>query len=265
MIDLQNPFISTYSRALLSDWNVIRDMMIMESKRIKDVMQADTETDPLFETQINNQQINDALNGPFQHFFKAHLRVYATITKIESALTIKKEDLFKESEHLSDSIFGLSVNFLEKIELSTLKQLREQCNALTIQHHADWKKHIQNWGETLLAEFKKNNLGLSDIERQDFMTNQTISELNDRFVDLTVSPPTLSKYPVDFNQYFILKGALTIQSALARMQQSHTEKEIDMQLKKMSSVFKTIGKIEKGLLEGQKKALTELVKPLKKD
>jgi hypothetical protein len=264
MMDLSNHFISTYSRALLSDWPVIREMMLAESKQMKDAMQTGLETDPILETQINDQQMNDALNGPFHHFFKTHLRAYASIAKVESALTIKKEELFKESEITVSTILGISNDFLEKIELSTVKQLREQCDQLSKQHLADWKAQDQNWKAMLLAEFQKNELKLSDIELQDFLVNQTISELHNRFIDFKITPPKLSKDAFDFTQYFTLKSALTIQSALARMQQPHAEKEIDLQLKKMSGIFKLIGKQEKELLDTQKKVVAELIKPILK-
>lgn len=264
MIELQNHFISTYTKSLLSDWSVPAGILQEETARMKDIIQlGESKPDPLLASQLNDQQINDALNGPFQHFFKAHLHAYATIGKIESALTISKEEFFKEGEHTTDTIFGLSTSFLDKIELSTLKQLREKCDALTRQHHADWKTHIQQWRESLIAVFKKNNLLLSNPEIQDFAINETVTELHDRFLDLKLGLPKLNKTAFDFNQYFTLKSVLVIQSALARMQQLHTEKEIDAQLKNLQSIFKSISKTEKELIEAQKKVLAELVEPIK--
>ncbi len=264
MIELQNHFISTYTKSLLSDWSVPATLLLEETARLKDIIHSEeSKPDPLLASQFNEQQINDALNGPFQHFFKAHLHAYATIAKVDSALTISKEEFFKESEHLADTIYGLSTSFLGKIELSTLKQLREKCDALTRQHHTDWKTHIQNWRESLIAEFKKNNLLLSDAEIQDFAVNETVTELHNRFLDLKLGLPKLNKTAFDFQQYFTLKSALTIQSALARMQQLHTEKEIDAQLKNLHSIFKSISKTEKELTETQKKVLTELVVPIR--
>ncbi len=264
MIELQNHFISTYTKSLLSDWSVPAKILQEETARMKDIIQSEeSRPDPLLASQLNEQQINDALNGPLQHFFRAHLHAYATIAKIESALTISKEEFFKEGEHTVDTIFGLSPALLSKIELSTVKQLREQCDALTKQDHADWKTHIQGWNESLLAECKKCNLLLSDNEIQEFTTNQTISELNDRYIDLKLPLPKLNKSAFDFNQYFTLKIILAIHSALSRMQQPHGEKEIDAQLKFYQSTLKSIGKTEKSLAETQKKALTELLAPIK--
>lgn len=264
MIELQTHFVSTYSQSLLTDWKVLTGIMQEESTHQKDIIQSETVApDPLLAFQINEQQINDALNGPFQRFFKDHLHAYATIAFVESASTIKKEEFFKESESVSNTIFGLSPAFLEKIELSTLKQLREKCDALTKQHHADLKTHIQSWCESLTTEFKKNNLLLSDSEVQDFATNETISELRNRFLDLKLEMPKLSKTAFDFQQYFILKSALAIQSALSRMQQPHTEKEINLQLAPLLFLFKSINTAEKALAEAQKKEMTELVAPIK--
>lgn len=264
MIELRNHFISTHTKLLLGDWSIPTSILREETARLKDIIHSEeSKPDPLIASLITDQQIDDALNGPFQHFFKAHLHAYATIAKIESALTITKEEFFKEGEQTTDTIYGLSTSLLGKIELSTLKQLREKCDALTKQHHADWKSHIQQWRESLLAEFKKNNFLLSNLETQDFAVNETISELHDRFLNLKLALPKLSKSTFDFQQYFTLKSALMIQSALARMQQPHTEKEIDVQLKNLQSIFKSISKTEKELVETQKKAMVELMMPIK--
>lgn len=259
MIELQNHFFSTHSKALLCDWSVIRDILISDTKQMKEITHTDAQSDRLLAIQMNNQQINDALNGPLQHFFKAHLHAYAMIGKIDSALTIQKEEFFKEAENTHQAIYDLSPDFLAKIELSTIKQLQEKCNALTKQHHADWQTRIQSWCVAILAECKKQQIILSDIEIQELKTNQTITELHNRFIDLKTPLPKLSQDTFDFQQYFILKCVLMIQSALARMQLACTEKEIDKHLKHFQSIFKAIRKEETALLETQKKALAELI------
>lgn len=258
MTDLQNHFLSTYSNALLSDWTVIRDILITETQWMKERVQTDTQPDPILAQQISGQRINDAFNGPFQHFFKAHLHTYAMMTKIESALTIKKEELFKEAENTEHAFYGISSRHLEKIEISTVKQYKEQCNSVTKQHHQDWQTHIQQWCDAILVECQKNHFTLFDVETQDLQTNQTITELYNRFVDLKLPMQKLSKVPFDFHQYFIVKSMLAIQSALARMQQAPTESAIHEQLKILLPIFKSIKKAEEKTIAAQRKTLNEL-------
>ena len=152
------------------------------------------------------------------------------------------------------------LKILDKLEFSTLKELRNQLDEKTKEHFSQWESHIKNWSELLLAEFAKNDFRLTDMEIQDFIINQPVSELNDRFIHLQLALPKLNKSHFDFQQYFTIKAMLSIQSALNRMQQSSTEKDIEQHLKIIHSALKTINKAEKELAQTQEKILQDLIK-----
>lgn len=264
MLELPNHFTGTYAKNILADWKIISDYIRQQTAWIRDTIQAEHEIHPLIPSLLTDLQINDALNGPFQTFFKMHLQTYATITKMDTALTIAKEDFFKDSEHINEKVFEVSQKSLDKLEFSTLKDLRNQLDEKTKEHFLQWESHVRNWGDLitklLLTEFKKNNFKLSDIELQDVSVNQPMSELNDRFIHLQLEFPKLSKSHFDFQQYFTLKAMLAIQSALNRMQQSSTAQDIEQHLKTIHPAFKTIHKAEKELAQTQEKILQDLIK-----
>ncbi len=264
MLTLDNHFISTYAKNYLSDWSVIKHIIKQQTTWVKDIIHASDNENHA----ITDQQINDALNGPFQLFFKSHLRAYALLTKIETALTFTKDDTFKESDHMSDITLGISKYILDTTEFSTVQALRAKLDELTNTHYAQWETEIKNWTDLLLPEFKllpqfkKNKLLLSENEIQDFSINQPLSEIHERLTELKIAIPKLSKSDFDFPQYFTLKATIAIQNALSRMQQPHTEKEIEEELKALKAPLKSIAHAEQTIIEMQQKALDDLLLPM---
>ncbi len=259
MLDLTNHFTGTYTKIILGDWPVISDFIKQETAWIKVTVQALPEDKQLIHGSLTDQQIDDALNGPLQSFFKLHLRAYTAIAKVETALTLSKEDYFKESEHINQKVFAVPERLLASTEIGSLKELRKQLDEKTKEHYAQWQTQIHHWTKELLQAFEKNNLKLSDLEQQEFSANQPASELHDRFIDLKINLPKLSKSDFDFQQYFTLKALLAIHSTLNRMQQARTEKDIEQQLKALQPILKVMVQTEKTLSETQEKAVGQLI------
>lgn len=262
MLDLHPHFISTYSKNLLIQWTPISDLIRKLTAWIKETIQ-EKDQDQFTSSLLSDRQINDALNGPFQAFFKSHLATYVAIAKVETALIFSKEDFFKESEHELDMTFGVPEKLLTSMEISTLKNLRDQLDDITQNHYLAWETHIQAWIETLLDNFIKNDVQLSDLEIQDLLTNQPVSELHDRFINLKLTIPKLSKDHFNFQQYFTLKTTLAIQSTLGRTQQRGIQNDVEEVLKSFQATFKAIHASEKELLLSQQKVLDQLVLSIK--
>lgn len=253
MLTLQNHFYNTYAKMLLAHWTVLTQYIHQTTLWVKDTLQEKKDG-----VLLSDQQINDALNGPFQQFFKPLLAAQAKLAKLESAVTLSKEDFFKEAESESNKTLGLAKQLIEKTEISTLKELRKKCDELTTEYYAQWDTHITEWTELLLADFKKMDLVLSDIEIRDFTTRHPVSELDTIYVDLKVPAPKLSKTDFNFSQYFKAKTTLAIHSALNRTQQPNTEHDIAQKMKALKSTLSTIEKTEKKLSDTQKNAIGQL-------
>lgn len=257
MLSVTPHFIGTYTKNLLMDWEAISQFIANDTLWIKDQLQS---TERI--TLLTNQQIDDALNGPFQLFYRSHLCAFAAIAKLDVALNFEKEDTFKETENVAEISFDIPKHMLDSIEFSTLQGLRDNLDTLTKEHHEQWIAQIKNWTESLLSEIQQNKIILSDGEIQEFSTNQPISEINDRFVEFKIPFPKLKELDANFQQYFILKSTLAIHSALSRAQQPHGEKEIDAAIKNLKAVLKNIAETEAGLVEMQQKAIDELLIPV---
>lgn len=257
MLSVAPHFIGTYTKSLLMDWATISHLIRNDTIWIKDQIHSTNDI-----TTLSNQQINDAQNGPFQRFYQSHLQAYTAIAKIEIALNFIKEDTFKETENVVEITFDVPKQLLDTMEFSTLQSLRDNLNALTKEHHEQWVTQTKNWTETLLAELKKNKILLSDSERQEFSTNQPISEINERFVEFKIPFPKLKESDANFQQYFILKSTLAIHSALSRAQQPHGEKEIDVAIKELKTPLKNIANMEEELAKTQQKETDELLVPI---
>lgn len=260
MLELKNHFANTYAKMLLADWDILADIAQHTTMWVKDTIQQSSSDPALQSPTFTNIQINDIFNGPFQPFFKPHLKAYATLSRIEAAMHIDKEDFFKESEHLIDKTLGVSESILKKTESSTLRELRQKLDATTKNHFAEWEVLISAWAESLVQALKKNNMKLSDLELQDFTINQPISELNDRFIHLKIKLPKLPQSDFDFYQYFMLKCALAVHSALSRTQQENDADAIKKIMKSLQESLQQINQMEKELVVKQGKAVSELMK-----
>ena len=117
MLTITPHFISTYAKSLVADWSVIHNFIKEDTIWIKDRLHSNSASI------LTTKQINDALNGPFQTFFRTHLKAYALISKIETAL-----------------------NFLKKIHLKKLKMWLPFCLMCRNIYSIQWNmQHCTNY------------------------------------------------------------------------------------------------------------------------
>src|SRR3989338_1245019 len=253
MIDSKHHFTPTYSKILLADWDLLSRCMQQQTLWVKETLQKkdDVFSAHPFPPLLTDSQLNDAFNGPFQVFFKAHFNAAAHLVKLETAKNLQKNELFEESDSNIDTTFEISQTTLDKLEISTIKEKQTQLKTMTQTHYDAWLSQVFEWIATLLSEFKKNNFMLTEAEIQDFTVNQPLSELNARFSDLKLAMPKLPKTPFDFQQYFTLKATLALQSVLGRTQKPNADKDIAEALKPLQISLKTIGKSETALAKIQ--------------
>jgi len=83
-----------------------------------------------------------------------------------------------------------------------------------------------------------------------------------RFIDLKLDFPKLKKGAFSFRAYFTLKTTLSIQSALSRLHEPNTTKDIQQVLQKLKPDLKAIQEAEKTLCQSQQAALDEITRPI---
>lgn len=258
MIDLKSHFLGTYGKMLLQDWENLTHLIQQQTRRISETVQAHQPEKTFQKTILTDQQINDAWNGPFQQFYQLHVAAYAAILRVETALTLTKDELFKEQESVENNTFQVPQKILNKIELSDLKQMRATLNALFETHQQEWQTQIDVWTALLLKQLEENPT-LSDLEIIALQAHEPVSELYERFVDLKIEFPDLSKLSFNIAQYLTLKATLAIQSALARLHMPNDSSHVHAVAKTLQDALKSIQKTEKELIQKQQAALDGLL------
>lgn len=260
MIELTHYNLDTYTKLLVQDWTPLAAAIAQKSQLIKDQIHH-TVLNPT--TPLTDQQLNDALNGPFQGVLKQHLHAYGTVARFALALTLEKGEILKPDDFNKAVEHRIDKNHLENADFSEIKQCYNTLNQLTQEHLALYETRISEWTNTLVQTMHENDILLTELEIQDLTLNEPISELQARFIDLKVDLPKLKKGDFNFQQYFALKITLAAHSALSRSHNPNTQKDIEQALKPCQAVLKSIGQDEAALLKSQVNALADAIKAFK--
>lgn len=245
-----NKFIPTDTKILINEWQTLHDKIVENAQLVKI-----KKTEEASSSLLSEQQLNDALNGPLQYFFKQKLKAYATISKVRLLLTTTQDDIFKNNPH--DKV---SLKDLEKINTAELDKMQQTLNELTKAHYQQWQEKRKSWDQQLTLAMTANNISLSEIEIKELKDKEPLSELMDRFIDLNIKMPSIEK--MDFEQYLRLKVYLTIRNSLSRQQEPHDDEAITKLVKKLNREFNQIHQEEKQLIKTQRAETEDIIKSL---
>lgn len=246
--------LSTDTKVLINDWHALSEIIEKNTAYIKGTPLS--ETSSTTQGLLSDRQITDALQGPFQNFFKLKMTAYSAITKVRFMLVVTQDETFKNSKNTypKETLQKTAITDLDKMQ----KNLDEQLNA----HYQQWQELIARWQQQLIAGLEENDIPLSDIEIKEFQDQEPLSELYARFTDLNIEMKTPEI--VDFDEYFHLKIHLAIHSSLSRRHKTHEHHEIHKISKKLKSLFSTITKEEKNLLTTQSQETSKVIEPIAK-
>ena len=97
----ETPILSSYAKLSLSQWQVLADLIRDYSTPTKapgSETKLDTDIAPNTQQQtLEIKQINDAIDGPMQAFFRDKINAYASLSQVKMALNIANDDNFKEN------------------------------------------------------------------------------------------------------------------------------------------------------------------------
>ena len=242
-------YLTTYTRAVLSDWQVLAGVIVQHTQLLEDVKK-NGDKPPVIPNLLTDQHITDSLNGPYSAFVSQKMRAYAAIGRLKSEHIIQENELFKEGS--SNPIESqLSPQFLSSYSLANLNAMQKQLNQLTAQHHSQWvDNHIQ-WNEAVAQALGNAGISLSEIEYNGLCDDEPISELLDRFIELKLELPKSRSNTDTFDGYLTLKAYLAVQSSLSRNQKSSTPDEVNKVLKSLKSLFNDMEKQQQKLLSTQ--------------
>ncbi len=243
-------FLSTDSKALINDWQVICDIITEATELVKDQLKKSENS--YTPTLLSDRQISDALNGPLEWFFRPHLTAHTKFAKLRYLLTVSQDDNFKENSRES----LISETQLVKLTIGEIDKPQKELEALIKSHYEAHKAHFQNATSQLLMSLMAQSITLTDMEMEQFKANEPYSELTGRFLDLNIPMP--KHKTMDIGVYFHFKIYLAIHSSLSRQQLPHTTAEINPYIKKFKNELTEITKKHDQLFIQQKQALKEL-------
>lgn len=261
----EETFIGTHARLLISDWKVIAELISKHSSFIKSHFDSENKSadeeipNTALPHVLSRREIEEAINGPLQAFFKEKLSAYMKISLLRMYITLREDDTLKDYRADLPDFNKIPQTILQNTSLSDLKKIQQNLDALTIEHAEAWENARKEWNQTILQRLNEQKISFSDIEIKEFLDPEPISELFDRFTDLNIALPKLRKSDMNSSQYLTLKSDIAIQSSLSRQHISHGQADIQKTLSKLKSDFNAIAKQEKQMIEEQKKTTQEVI------
>ena len=97
-------FVSTHAQVIVSDWKVFADIVAKHGKLIKEQSYDTNEQETSLPHVISRREIEDALNGPMQSFFKQKLVAYTKLSLIRMNLNMVEKWLLRKKTHSCRSL-----------------------------------------------------------------------------------------------------------------------------------------------------------------
>lgn len=251
-------FIPTYVRVFISDWNNLRDFIVSHGTPMKDkVNQTDINKDKI----PSDLQLNNTMNGPYANFIASLLNHYSKIIKVRMELSLNDSDFFKREQH-EQNPYNIPESVLKKISLAECDNILTQMNDLVGKLSEAWRNQATDWSNrTIDALIEHTGLHLSEIEEKEFLDDEPMSDILERFTELKIEPPKLKKGDMDFAQYLKLKCSISLHSVLHRSQQADKKTDINKLLKPLKGLLEEIHQQQQALLQAHESELMALTQP----
>jgi hypothetical protein len=252
----------TSVKIMINEWVTLRAVIHETTKRVQDQFNDNqSRVDPTLAF-LTDTQINDAIHGPFHALVRQSLSAHSMLSEAFMRLNLNNDE-FKQvlNLHLTDAD-----KQKPKAKLVTdpeLNKIKAQLQELTSKHFEQWKTLTHKNQDAIIATFNSNKLMLSETEIKELTDNDPLSELRNRFTDLTLPFPKLKKDVCDVAQYLQSKTILTVRNLLGRQHQPNEQANINRIMKKFKSNFDQINKDEKALIKTQQEETQNILSPLR--
>jgi hypothetical protein len=254
-------FINTYQRVLISDYPTIAKLLYKHSCFLKDGGYNEEEFNADPTNVLSEKQIQDAIQGPYSAFFLSKIQVFTIIARLRMAAHIEKEDSLKDNLTTLEKDFEIDPKKLEDFPSDEVTKLQEQFDELVTSQYQQWEGQLFFWQMSLTGAMRESGVAVTEMEADEFAAAEPITEILDHYKDLNLEPPKVS-YPLSFADYFRLKAYIAIHSALSRMMQPHTPKDIEKHMKALKKTLQEVEQKEKELAAAQNAETDEFLKPL---
>src|SRR5262249_6389768 len=162
--------ISTPTRVILSDYKVLADLITEHALLIKErTQQSQEESQSPLPKVLSRREIEDALEGPLQGFFKQKISAYLKIAKVRMHLTIMEDEMLRDHRGTLAEEDKIPARILQNTSLSDLAKMQQTLDPLTTEHAEQWKQSREQWNQQILESLNKQGLAFSEIEIKEFL------------------------------------------------------------------------------------------------
>ena len=252
--------ITNYQKVLLSDWPVMAKIIFKHSSLLREGGYKEEEFNASATNVLTDKQIYDAITGPYSNFFLKKIHAFTIVSRLRMALHIKKEDSFNDNISALAKT-KLDPKYLDKFSSDDIAKIQENFNELVLRHNQQWEGQLFFWQISITSALKTAGLAITELESDEFVSAEPLSELLDRYDGLNITPIKIAQ-PLTFSDYFRLKSYLTILSALSRQHLPHGEKDIDHYMKALKKPLTDIHKAEKELIQQQEAETAAIINPI---
>ena len=287
-------FIYNYNNDELRQWQRITISIITTLRTLKSLLTTGQPLDAAYQTHttavggdkndptqlslVSDQELNDALSGPYAPVFEQFLDAYMFIRRVNFEKRVASESVFKDAKEKlpenpcnmkdrdADPKFQRDIapeEILDVTSAADTERRLEQLDALfQICFKTFAKLHQAAYNEARKV-FEKIDLKLSEQDKSFLTSDEPLNEIHRRFSDLSLNIPKIRDNGLFFSHYFQLKLILCIQSGLSMRQQPHSEKDIKTKLKDFSNIIETCEKHEAKMIDNQQTNIDEIIKAIK--
>lgn len=253
--------VTTSAKVFLNDWVALRDIINEHVTLIKEAANADAALANPATALFSDQQMDDALNGPYQAFIKQKLSAYAKIARVRLKLTVDQDENLRAEKHPEQDNPALDA-LIENISTNDLDNMQSELDELTKAHHAMWQSQLSEWKNHLAHDIQQKNVLLSDLEMKELEDQEPASELLNRLIDLKIELPKKINRANNYKHYYTLKTKLAVFNALSRQHKPHTNADIEAITKTLKPSFNDIENAETALVNAQRLETEAIIAPL---
>lgn len=264
---LPHYFVGTYTKVIISNYATLNQILFHRTTTIKDQLINESQSQQENKAEgmplvLSNQQLDDALNGPFSSFFKSFLNVFSLIAYLQQQIVQLNDEVFASKNENANNSYHIARDKLKKISINDIEMFEQKVNSFMTKSNDEWSDLVNESSQLLIEGFGRLNMKLTDTDLQELYNLYTASELVNRLNDMKVDCSAQEKSTENHLQnYFTLKCKLTLYSYLGREQQQIDNKHIEKSLTSFSELLASLTKKEKEISKRTQKELQDITIP----
>ena len=188
---LPHYFVGTYTKVIISNYATLNQILFHRTTTIKDQLINESQSQQENKAEgmplvLSNQQLDDALNGPFSSFFKSFLNVFSLIAYLQQQIVQLNDEVFASKNENANNSYHIARDKLKKISINDIEMFEQKVNSFMTKSNDEWSDLVNESSQLLIEGFGRLNMKLTDTDLQELYNLYTASELVNRLNDMKV-------------------------------------------------------------------------------